>query len=163
MSGLNLPDLQFRQILDLRAANAAAGENDVRTRFEQGVMMLHMRQYEYALTAFHEVLSVAPALPEAHVNMGFALLGLRQWEQARSFFESATDLRRDQINAYYGLAVALDELGDRQGAIGAMQSYVHRAPSDDPFLPRAEAALWEWRDAVGAGAAGQADAGRADK
>ena len=108
-------------------------------------MMLHMRQYEYALTAFHEVLSIAPELPEAHANMGFALLGLRQWAQARSFFEAATDLRRDQINAYYGLAIALDELGELQGAVGAMQSYVHRVPPDDPFRSRAEAALWEWR------------------
>jgi len=108
--------------------------------------MLHMRQHEYAVIAFHEVLAAAPELPEAHANMGFALLGLGQWTQARSFFESAIELRRDQLNAYYGLAVALNELGNLPGAIGAMQSYVHRAPADDPFRARAEAALWEWRE-----------------
>lgn len=120
--------------------------------------MLHMRQHEYAVIAFHEVLAAAPDLPEAHVNMGFALLGLGQWAQARSFFESAIELRRDQINAYYGLGVALSELGNMPGAIGAMQSYVHRAPPDDPFLPRAEAALWEWR-----GAAAPAEPGAAGR
>lgn len=130
----------------LRAPSGAdATLNDVRSRFEQGVAMLQMRQYEYALTAFHQVLTLAPRLPEAHVNMGFALIGLEQWKQARDFFESAIELRRDQVNAYYGLATTLDELGDRPGAMGAMQAYLHLAPLDDPFRPRAEAALWEWR------------------
>lgn len=109
--------------------------------------MLHMRQYEYALMAFHQVLALAPELPEAHVNMGFALMGLEQWKQARDFFESAIELRRDQMNAYYGLAMSLDALGDRAGAMGAMQTYLHRAPPEDAFRTKAEAALWEWRSA----------------
>jgi len=123
----------------------AAKPDELRTRFEQGVMMLQMRQYEYALTAFHQVLALEPTLPEAHVNMGFALLGLKQWRGARDFFESAIELRRDQMNAYYGLAIALEGQGDMPGAMGAMQTYLHRAAADDPFRTRAESALWEWR------------------
>lgn len=138
--------MRFNETLDISKPIERLDGRALRARFDQGVMMLHMRQHEYAVIAFHEVLAAAPELPEAHVNMGFALLGLGQWAKARSFFESAIELRRDQINAYYGLAVALNELGNLPGAIGAMQSYVHRAPADDPFLPRAEAALWEWRE-----------------
>lgn len=124
---------------------SATKPDELRTRFEQGVMMLQMRQYEYALTAFHQVLALEPKLPEAHVNMGFALLGLEQWKGARDFFESAIELRRDQMNAYYGLAIALEGQGDMPGAMGAMQAYLHRAATDDPFRTRAESALWEWR------------------
>ena len=51
-------------------SNAEIGE-----RFTQGVVMLHAKQYEHALTAFHRVLALDPAMPEAHVNAGFALLG----------------------------------------------------------------------------------------
>ncbi|NMG75735.1 tetratricopeptide repeat protein [Aromatoleum diolicum] len=123
----------------------ATNSGELRTRFEQGVMMLHMKQYEFALTAFHQVLALEPKLPEAHVNMGFALLGLKQWRGARDFFESAIELRRDQMNAYYGLAIALEGQGDMPGAMGAMQTYLHRAAADDPFRARAESALWEWR------------------
>lgn len=148
MSRLDLPDVRFNEILDVSRPTRGPDERALRARFDQGVMMLHMRQHEYAVIAFHEVLAAAPELPEAHANMGFALLGLGQWAQARSFFESAIELRREQINAYYGLAVALNELGNLPGAIGAMQSYVHRAPADDPFRARAEAALWEWREAA---------------
>lgn len=140
--------LAFADILPLKArspASDAATLQEVRARFEQGVAMLHMRQYEYALTAFHQVLALAPELPEAHVNMGFALVGLEQWKHARDFFESAINLRRDQVNAYYGLAISLEALGDRPGAMGAMQTYLHRAAPDDAFRERAESALWEWR------------------
>lgn len=118
---------------------------EVKARFEQGVTMLRMHQYEYAMTAFHHVLTLAPELPEAHVNMGFALIGLEQWKNARDFFASAIELRRDQINAYYGLAIALEAMGDLPGAMGAMQTYLHRAPATDPFRARADSTLQAWR------------------
>jgi len=108
--------------------------------------MLQMRQYEYALTAFHQVLKLAPEMPEAHVNMGFALVGLDRWRDAVSSFETAIELRRDQMNAYYGLAIALKGQGDLPRAMGAMQAYLHLAKHDDPFRERAEASLTEWRD-----------------
>jgi len=117
---------------------------DIEQRFQQGVIMLHAKQYEHALTAFHRVLQLAPEMPEAYVNTGFALLGMQRYKEAADFFESATQLRTTQVNAYYGLAVALEGLGDLPGALGAMRTYVHLSKPDDPFRPKAEAAIWEW-------------------
>jgi tetratricopeptide (TPR) repeat protein len=85
-------------------------------------------------------------MPEAHVNMGFALIGLGQHAPARDFFDSALALRDDQLNAYYGLAEALEGLGDLPGAVGAMRTYAHLAAPDDPYRRKAEAALWEWEE-----------------
>jgi len=118
---------------------------EVDSRFRQGVVMLHAREYDHAMTAFHRVLQLAPTMPEAHVNIGFALIGLNRHKEARDFFESATDLRPEQANAYYGMAVALEGLNDLPGALGAMESYVHLAKPDDPYRRKAEAAIWEWR------------------
>lgn len=118
---------------------------EIDARFQQGVVMLHARQYDHAATAFHRVLQLAPRLPEAHVNMGFALLGQKRYREARDFFDSATTLKADQMNAYYGLAEAYEGLGDMRGAVEAMEAYLHRARPDDPFRRRAEAAVWEWR------------------
>lgn len=115
------------------------------TGFKQAVVMLHARQYEHAVTALHALLKIAPEVPEVHVNMGFALLGLRRHAEARDFFAGATELAPAQANAYYGLAVALEALGDKAGALGAMRAYVHLTPPDDPWLPKARAALWEWQ------------------
>jgi tetratricopeptide (TPR) repeat protein len=117
---------------------------EIDERFRQGTAMLHARRYEHALTAFHRVLELDPALPEAHVNAGFALLGMKEYAKAQAFFGTAIELRPKQANAYFGLAVAADALGDRPMARGAMRTYLHLAARDDPYRRKAEAALWEW-------------------
>jgi len=127
---------------------AAQRAAEIDRRFQQGVVMLHAKQYDDAIAAFHRVLALAPEMPEAHVNMGFALIGSERHAAARDFFESATSLRANQINAYYGLAVALEGLGDLPGAIGAMRTYTHLSRPEDPYRRKAEAALWEWESAV---------------
>ena len=109
--------------------------------------MLHAGQHELAVTALHEVLRLAPKMPEAHVNMGYALLGLQRYGAAHDFFITATELRPTQANAYYGLAVALEGLHDLEGALGAMRSFIHLTSADDPYLRKARAALWEWESA----------------
>lgn len=126
-------------------AEPVAARDELRERFDQAVLMLHAKQYEHAVTALHRVLELAPRLPEAHVNMGYALLGLGRAEAARDFFEAATALRPEQANAYHGLALAHEQRGDLPLAIGAMRTYLHRANGGDPaHLRRARAALWEW-------------------
>lgn len=147
-----------------RAAPAAAAagadprlEHAVAQHFQRGVALLHARQPEYAAVAFHEVLRLAPRLPEAHVNMGYALLAQQRPGAARDFFIAAIELRPSQANAYYGLGVASEALGDMPAALGAMRSFVHLAPPDDPFVTRARSALWEWQSA---GAPAPGDAGR---
>lgn len=118
---------------------------EIDLRFKQGVIMLHARQYDHALTAFRRVLQLSPRMPEAHVNLGFALLGKQQYAAAAEAFDRASTLRPQQLNAYYGMAVALEGLGNTRAAVEAMQAYLHRAPAEDPYRAKAEAALWEWR------------------
>lgn len=118
---------------------------EIDQRFRQAAAMLHAKQYAHASVALHRVLELAPKLPQAHVNMGYAMLGLHRDAVARDFFMSAIDLKSSQLNAYYGLALALERLGDLDGAKGAMRTYIHLTNPDDPFLPKARAALWEWQ------------------
>lgn len=127
----------------------AMQQAEVSQRFEQAVVMLHARQYEHAVTALHRLLELAPNMPEAHVNMGFALLGLGQPDAARASFMAATDLRPQQANAYYGLALAEEARSDYEAALGGMRTYLHLAPAADPHVPRARAALWEWEAKLG--------------
>lgn len=112
--------------------------------FAAGVRELVAGRHAEALARFDEVLREAPALPEAHVNAGFALLGLGRAARARERFLAAIDLRVGQANAYWGLAVALEALGDVEGARGAMRTFVHLAPPGIEQVRRARAALWEW-------------------
>lgn len=126
----------------------AARDAEVRQRFEQAVAMLHARQYEYAAIALQRVLRLQPRLPEAHVNLGFALLGLERAADAQLAFERAIDQRPAQANAYYGLATALEWRGELRGALGAMRSYLHLSRADDPYRAKARAALWEWEQTL---------------
>lgn len=139
---------------DARLAHADRKlREEVDERFRQGVVMLHARQYDHAMTAFHRVLQLAPRMPEAHVNAGFALVGLKRHKEARDFFDAATELRPQQANAYYGLAVALEGLGDLEAASGAMRTYLHLTGTEDPYRRKAEAALWEWQSRLHPGGA----------
>lgn len=131
----------------LHARQARAAEIDV--RFKQAVAMLHAKQYQHAVTALHRLLKLAPGMPEGHVNMGFAMIGLQRYAVARDSFNTAINLRPTQINAYYGLAEALAGLNDLEGALGAMRSYIHRSRPDNPFVRKARAALGKWEKALG--------------
>jgi tetratricopeptide (TPR) repeat protein len=144
-----MPDILHTSVAngsaEARAAHAREKiEEEIKLRFEQGVDMLNAKQYEQALAAFHRVLALSPSMPEAHLNMGFALIGLKRYAIARDFFEGAISLRKEQVNAYYGLAEALEGVNDLPGAIGAMRTYLHLAPADDPYRLKAEEAVWKW-------------------
>jgi tetratricopeptide (TPR) repeat protein len=131
-------------------------QQEMRERFDQAVLMLHAKQYEHAVTALHRVLELAPAMPEAHVNMGYALLGQQRSDAARGFFEAAIELKREQANAYYGLALAHEQSGDLESALGSMRAYLHLSRTDDAHRTRARSALWEWEGRLGRRAAGAA-------
>lgn len=121
----------------------------VTERFNQAVAMLHAKRYDYAITALDAVLEMVPEMPEAYVNMGYAFIGLGEYGPASKAFEKAIALRPEQRNAYFGLAEALEGLGEYEIALGAMRSYIHLSPPDDPYLPRARAAIWEWEAKLG--------------
>jgi cytochrome c oxidase subunit I len=131
------------------AAHAAhKRQEEIDARFNAGASLLAAKQYEAAANELHRLLELAPDMPEAHVNMGYAMIGMQRYTVARDFFDTAINLRTNQTNAYFGLALALEGLNDYGGALGAMRSYVHLSKSDDPFLRKANSAIWEWEEAL---------------
>lgn len=113
-------------------------------RFNEAARLLQAGEHAQAAAALHRLLEIAPEVPEIQVNLGYAMLGLEKYGAARDSFNAAINLRPRQANAYYGLAEALEALGDLAGARGAMRTYVHLSPPDDPFVRKAHAAIWEW-------------------
>lgn len=133
---------------------------EINARFQQGVLMLHAKQFDHALTAFHRVLQLNPKMPEAHVNMGFALLGLKKPKEARDFFAGALALRPEQVNAYYGVALAAHEMGERQDAMHAMYHYISLSDAADPYRAKAEDLLETWRKDLPAAKANSGTSGK---
>ena len=122
-----------------------AAASETQRHFDAAVLLLHARRFDEAQVLLRRVIELSPSLPEAHTNLGFALLGLRQASAAREAFERAIALRPAQANAYYGLALAQESLGDLELALGAMRSYLHLGQREsEDHQRRARAALWEW-------------------
>ncbi len=118
--------------------------SEVDQRFQQAVMMLHAKRYDMAIKALHRVLELAPVMPEAHSNMGYALLGSGEYKIAYDFFSTAVELRSMFDTAYYGMGLSLEGLNEYEGAIGAMRTYLHLA-GDPQFREKAEKYIGEWR------------------
>ena len=112
--------------------------------FKQGLQQMLDRQYPLAAETWQRLLVINESMPEVHANLGFSLIEMQQYLQAQSHFARAMELNAFQANAYYGLAMCLEEQGDLEGALGSMRSFIHLAKQDDPFLRKARSALWEW-------------------
>ncbi len=117
-------------------------------RFEQALMMYHAKRYDYAIKALDRVIELAPNMAEAYLNKGYALLGLERYQEANKYFNIATEMRPYLANAYWGLALAAEKLGELDAALGAMRTYIHLSPPNDPLLRKARSALWEWESAL---------------
>jgi tetratricopeptide (TPR) repeat protein len=116
--------------------------------FYKGIELMRQGRPKDALEMFELAHRRNPNIPEVHVNIGYVLLETGQWQAAYNAFDEATILRPEQANAYYGMAEALENLGSLQGAIGAMNTYIHLTKNDTPFIRKAEAAIWEWKQAI---------------
>jgi len=127
-----------------RGALTRAPRNSFDHLFQRGLRLMQQGRAHAALVTLEQARLMRPHVPELLVNMGFVRLALEDHVEARALFTRALELRPDQYNAYYGLAGALAGDGDLDGAIGAMRTYAHLAPEDDPFRRRALSAVWEW-------------------
>ena len=126
-------------------------DNNLEQLFAAAVLQMQQRQYQQALNLWHRALLIAPDIPEIKVNMGFSLYELGEYATARDFFIDAMEQNAYQANAYYGLAITSEKMGDLEGALGAMRSYIHLAAGeqDEKFVRLARSALWEWEARLG--------------
>ncbi|MBF0140440.1 MAG: tetratricopeptide repeat protein [Magnetococcales bacterium] len=126
------------------STNKLSAKDTLQQRFLEGALLLQAKRYNEAMAVFHGILQEYPRMPEARVNLGYALLGVGKIRASLDAFQEALLLNPYQTNAYYGLAIALESEGNLEMALGAMRSFIHMSPDTDPWLPRARSAVWEW-------------------
>ena len=119
----------------------------VATRFREAVNLLHTGRHAEAVLAWEDVIAMAPGLPEARVNLGYAQLGLGQARAAEQAFRAALALRESQANAHYGLALALAKQRRWDEARSAMRRFLRHSGPQDPYLARAHELLKQWQAA----------------
>ena len=122
-------------------------ELQTQQQFFDGAKLLQIGHYQQAITVFHKVLTQYPNLPEVHINLGFAMLGLEESTKAVKSFNYALELKPDEANAYYGLALVAEKEQDYEIAMGAMRTYIHLR-QDDNYIAKARAALQFWQSEI---------------
>lgn len=145
--GLAISASPFEPARSVPSASAPSGNKGAFDNlFKQGVQYLSEGRTHQAIVVLEAARSLGPKVPEVAVNLGFAHLARGDHAVARNHFERALELKPDQINAYYGLGMALEAEGDIEMALGAMRTFLHFEPEGTEYWRRAGAAVWEWDD-----------------
>jgi len=114
-------------------------------QFADAAKLLQIGHFQQAITVLHKVLAQQPNLPEAHTNLGFAMLNLGELTKAVKSFNYALTIRPEEANAYFGLALVAEKEAEYEIAMGAMRTYIHLR-KDDAYIGKARAALDFWQD-----------------
>lgn len=96
--------------------NGKLNRNDMAfTWVNRGILEMSRERYPTARGNFKEALKILPKLPEAHVDMGSALINLKQYDDGAKETELGLALgSHEPQRGYFNLGIAYGELGDQQ-------------------------------------------------
>jgi tetratricopeptide (TPR) repeat protein len=139
------------------APPASATEAEVKALRKQARSLLAAKRFREAFAPLQKIIALAPGDAQAHLHLGLAIEGLGNFQLARRYYEAAIDRDPALPDAYFGYATASESLGDLEGALGAMRSFLHVQRDADPYrlrVAQARSAIWEWESKLGRGAWG---------
>ena len=99
--------------------------------FVKGRVLFEVNQFAASQVAYENVLRLDPAYPGAHHNLGNALFGQKQFQEAVEHFQREASLR-PAPNASHAAGAALMELGQPESAL---QNLLSAASSDSTYQP----------------------------
>ena len=89
----------------------------------------------HAADSYRRALSSNPALAEAHSNLGFALMKLGSFAEAKSHLQCALSIKPHLFNAFYILGLVSHYSGDLAGAISSIdQANTIKPDFQDGFI-----------------------------
>lgn len=105
--------------------------------FRAGLSLMREARLAEAVRAFESSLRLRPDHPNAQTNLGYCLLDLHQLNRARALFAQVSARYPDLSEAQFGLALALEQLGERDAAVSAWRRFLSRAQPGSPWAARA--------------------------
>ena len=104
------------------------------TWVNRGILEMSRERYKNARGNFKEALNLMPKLPEAHVDLGSALINLQQFADGAKETEMGLQLGSHEAErGWYNLGIAYEELGDLQKSYESFRHAAELAPDwQDP-------------------------------
>ena len=86
-------------------------------------------QVQEALPLLRRAIALQPDNPEAHNNLGLALMQVGQTKSAVTSMQRAVQLRSDYAEGHYNLAHALSAVGDQIAAVAQFREALRVRPA----------------------------------
>jgi len=104
------------------------------TWVNRGILEMSRERYKNARGNFKEALNLLPKLPEAHVDLGSALINMQEFAEGAKETELGLSLGSHEAErGYYNLGIAYEEMGDLQKAYENFRHAAELAPDwQDP-------------------------------
>jgi len=119
---------------------------------EKGRKEVDQKRFDQALVTLEKAIQLQAQYQEAYTADGYALLGKKLPDNARTTLSGEIDRNPWFADAYFGLGIALEAMGEMEQALGAMRSYLHLTPVKDPYnktVITARSAIWEMESRLG--------------
>ncbi|HMM48536.1 MAG TPA: hypothetical protein PKE32_02830 [Miltoncostaeaceae bacterium] len=95
----------------------SASPHEAYDAYREGLWLLGEREYHQAAVALERARALEPTGASIREALGRAYLSLRAYRKAAEEFRVAVDLQPTDGYAHYGLAHALERIGDPQAAL----------------------------------------------
>jgi tetratricopeptide (TPR) repeat protein len=100
----------------------------VRSAFQAALDLTQAGKLDQAETAYKDLLTKAPSIPEIHYNLGYLYTQKKDWASAEAAFQKAIELKPEYADAVVALAKVYQDSGQPEKAIEMMSK---AASSDD--------------------------------
>lgn len=100
------------------------------THLLAGRLAFSAGRYAEAVELFQKAIKADPGEPGARVNLGAALVELKQYQQAITQFQAALQLEPDNAAAHFNLGMMYGSFGNYEKAIEHLQVVVKQNPKD---------------------------------
>ncbi len=111
--------------------------NQGKLHFDAGIQGMYEKKYDRAIEEFEKSLGYNPHSPSTLNNIGFAYYDKGDMDKAVEYHARALDNDPSFTNAYFGLALTLEGMGQKEGALKNWKEFLKRTEPGSKWAQKA--------------------------
>lgn len=109
-------------LIPTEEAAKSAEEKEYIRRVNYGKIMMGKQMHSQAVREFSNAIKLMPKAIEAHLELGFAYIALKDWAKAEEIFKKAQSIDKESDGVIAGLGLAYYGKGDTNQALRELES-----------------------------------------